>query len=138
MTYLDAAYAILRATGEPLHYEELTQRTLDQNLIAPQGLTPAATKGSRLYTDTKQEGSRFVRAGRGRFGLTQWQPKGIEAHAQEINQATRARLAQLLQSMPAERFESLIGELLISMGFDENSVTVTKRSADGGIDVLGT
>jgi restriction system protein len=138
MTYLDAAYAILQAAGEPLHYEEITQRALDQNLIAPQGLTPAATMGSRLYTDTKQEGSRFVRAGRGQFGLTQWQPKGIEARAQEINQATRTRLAELLQSMPAERFESLIGELLLSMGFDENSVTVTKRSADGGIDVLGT
>lgn len=138
MTYLDAAYAILQAAGEALHYEEITQCALDQNLIAPQGLTPAATMGSRLYTDTKKEGSRFVRAGRGEFGLAQWQPKGIEARAQEINEATRARLSELLQSMPPERFESLIGELLISMGFDENSVTVTKRSADGGIDVLGT
>ena len=38
-------------------------------LIAPQGLTPEATMGSRLYPDTKQEGSSFVRAGHGRFGL---------------------------------------------------------------------
>lgn len=138
MTYLDAAHAILQAAGEPMHYEEITQQALDQHLIAPQGLTPAATMGSRLYTDTKQDGSRFVRAGRGQFGLTQWQPKGIEARAEEINQTTRARLAKLLQDMPPERFESLIGELLLSMGFDENSVTVTKRSLDGGIDVLGT
>jgi restriction system protein len=137
MTYLDAAHAILQAAGEPLHYEEITQRALDQNLIAPQGLTPAATMGSRLYTDTKQEDSRFVRAGRGQFGLTQWQPKGIEARAQEINQATRARLAELLQSMPADRFESLVGELLLSMGFDESSIDI-KHRADGGIDVLGT
>ena len=47
MTYLDAAHAILQAAGEPLHYEEITQRALDENLIAPQGLTPAATMGSR-------------------------------------------------------------------------------------------
>jgi hypothetical protein len=138
MTYLDAAHAILQAAGEPLHYEEITQRALDQNLIAPQGLTPAATMGSRLYTHTKKEGSLFVRAGRGEFGLAQWQPKGIEARTQEINEATRAHLAQLLQNMRPERFESLIGELLINMGFDENSVIVTKRTADGGIDVLGT
>jgi restriction system protein len=93
MTYLDAAYAILQATGETLHYEELTQRALDQNLIAPQGLTPAATMGSRLYTDTKQEGSRFVRAGRGRFGLTQWQPKG--SFIAELRQRSDGRTVRL-------------------------------------------
>jgi restriction system protein len=65
MTYLDAAFAILQSAGEPLHYEEITQRALDQNLIAPQGLTPAATLGSRLYVDTKRPGSRFRRAGKG-------------------------------------------------------------------------
>ena len=114
MTYLDAAYTILHAASEPLHYEDITQRALDRQLITPQGLTPAATMGSRLYTDTKQEGSRFVAAGHGRFGLAQWQPKGIEAHVQEINQATRGRLAELLHGHAAERFEALIGELLIA------------------------
>ena len=102
MTYLDAAYAILQATGEPIHYGEITQRALDQNLIVPQGLTPVAAMGSRLYTDTKQEGSRFVGAGCGHFGLGQWQPNGIEAHTQEIIQTTGAWLAQFLQSFPAE------------------------------------
>lgn len=136
MTYLDAAYTILQATGEPMHYEEITQRALDQELIAPQGRTPAATMGSRLYTDSKEDGSRFVRAGHGRFGLVQWKPKGIEAHVEEVSRATRARLAQILQSMPAERFEVLIGELLTRMGFDESRVT--KYSGDGGIDVFGT
>ena len=52
-----------------MHFEEITQRALVQMLIAPQGLTPEATMGSRLYPDTKQEGSSFVRAGHGRFGL---------------------------------------------------------------------
>lgn len=49
MTYLDAAYAILEVAGQPLHYEAITQRALAQKLIAPQGLTPEATMGSRLY-----------------------------------------------------------------------------------------
>ncbi len=115
MTYLDAAYTILKAAGQPLHFEEITQRALAQKLIAPQGLTPEATMGSRLYTDTKQEGSHFVRAGKGAFGLAQWQPKGIEP----------------------ERFEVLIRELLIRMGFDESTVKVTPFSGDGGIDVTG-
>jgi restriction system protein len=137
-TYLDAAHAILLAAGQPLHYDEITQRALDQNLIAPQGLTPAATMGSRLYTDSKEEGSRFVRTGHGRFGLAQWQPKGIEAQTLEVNRATRKRLAQLLQTMPPGRFETLVSQLLVSMGFDESSVHVTRYSGDGGIDVHGT
>jgi restriction system protein len=138
MTYLDAAYTILKAAGQPLHFEEITQRALTQKLIAPQGQTPEATMGSRLYTDTKQEGSHFVRAGHGRFGLAEWQPKGIDAHVQEINQGTRAELTQLLQTIPPERFEALIRDLLVEMGFDENTVKVTPYSADGGIDVTGT
>ncbi|MBX7237482.1 MAG: restriction endonuclease [Caldilineales bacterium] len=137
MTYLDAAYTILQTAGQPLHYEEITQRALAQGLIQPSGLTPAATMGSRLYTDTKQDDSQFVRAGHGRFGLAQWQPKGIDAHVEEINAATRGQLAQLIATLPPERFEALIRELLIQMGFDENTVKTTPYSGDGGIDVTG-
>lgn len=45
MTYLDAAYTILKTAGQPLHYEEIMQRALAQKLITPQGLTPEATMG---------------------------------------------------------------------------------------------
>lgn len=138
MTYLDAAQTILSAAGQALHFDEITRRALAQKLITPQGLTPEATMASRLYTDTKQEGSRFVRAGHGCFGLTQWQPKGIDAHVQEINQGTRAALTSLLRTIPPARFEALIRDLLIEMGFDENTVKVTPYSADGGVDVTGT
>lgn len=92
---------------------------------------------SRLYTDTLQEGSRFTRAGKGAFGLVDWRPAGIEAQVQKINQAARDQLRQNLHAMPPDRFEALIGELLIQMGFDEGTVQVTKRSGDGGIDVMG-
>ena len=67
MTYLDAAYVVLKAVKQPLHYSDITRRALAQGLIVPTGLTPEATMGSRLYTDTQEEGSRFVRAGRGVF-----------------------------------------------------------------------
>jgi restriction system protein len=137
MTYLDAAYHILHQAGRPLRYEEITERALAQQLISPQGLTPEATMASRLYTDTLQEGSRFTRAGKGTFGLVDWRPAGIEAQVQRINQAARDQLRDNLHAMPPDRFEALIGELLIQMGFDERTVEVTKRSGDGGIDVMG-
>lgn len=137
MTYLDAANQILKRAGESLHYAEITKRALDEGLIAPTGLTPDATMGSRLYTETKQEGSRFVRAGRGVFGLVQWQPSGIDAQVQAINEKTRSQLHEFLHTMPAERFEALVMELLLQMGFDESSVEVTPYGGDGGIDVVG-
>lgn len=137
MTYLDAAYHILHQAGQPLRYEEITERALAQQLISPQGLTPKATMASRLYTDTLQEGSRFTRAGKDGFGLVDWRPAGIEAQVQRINQAARDQLRDNLHAMLPDRFEALIGELLIQMGFDERTVEVTKRSGDGGIDVMG-
>jgi len=137
MTYLEAAYHILTQAGAPLHYVEITRRALAQGLITPTGETPEATMGSRLYTDTLDEASRFARNGRGRFELVQWQPSGIDQQVQQINENTRSQLRELLHTMSPERFEALITELLIQMGFAENTVTVTPYSNDGGIDVVG-
>ncbi|GAP63311.1 hypothetical protein ARMA_1734 [Ardenticatena maritima] len=137
MTYLDAAYVVLRDAGQPLHYREITQRALERGLIAPAGLTPDATMGSRLYTDTKQSGSRFVRAGRGVFGLAEWEPTGLEAAIAQQEKKVRQELRARLLQMPPERFEALVAELLLQMGFEENSIQVTQRSNDGGIDVVG-
>jgi restriction system protein len=135
MTYLDAAYRILHQAGQPLRYEEITERALAQELISPQGLTPEATMASRLYTDTVQEGSRFTRVDKGAFGLVDWRPAGIEAQVQRINHAARDQLRANLHAMPPDRFEALIGELLIQMGFDERTVEVTRRSGGCGLDV---
>ena len=137
MTYLEAALTILTAAGQPLHYADITRRALDQNLIAPSGLTPEATMGSRLYTETKQEGAQFSRVGRGIFALARQQPSGIDAQILRINQETRDKLRDLLHTMPPDRFEALVMELLLRMGFDENTVQVTPYQGDGGIDVTG-
>ncbi len=122
MTYLDAAYEILKQAGDSLHYRKITKRALAQGLIQPTGLTPDATMDSRLYTDTKQEGSLFARAGRGLFDLAERQPSGIDSRIQEINQATHSQLRDLLHTMPPDRFEALIGELFIQMGFDDSRI----------------
>lgn len=48
----------------------------------------------------------------------------------------RAQLLARLKATPPDTFETLIGQLLAAMGFDE--IEVTNRSGDGGIDVRGT
>ncbi|MFN8464578.1 MAG: restriction endonuclease [Caldilineaceae bacterium] len=137
MTYLDAAFKVLSEAHQPLHYSEITSRAMAQHLLQPTGVTPDATMGARLYTDTQQEDSRFVRIGKGWFDLAKQRPGGIEEQVQQINQRTREQLHELLLAMPAKRFESLIMELLLKMGFDETTLQVTPFSNDGGIDVIG-
>lgn len=137
MTYLEAAYQVLRQAGTALHADEITQRALSQGFITPTGRTPAATMSSRLYTDTKSPDSKFVRAGRGMFALAETRPGDINDQVAAINQTTRSRLRDLLHDMPPDRFEALITELLLQMGFDESTVTVTPYANDGGIDVVG-
>jgi restriction system protein len=39
--------------------------------------------------------------------------------------------------MPPERFETLVGLLLLALGFDEETIQVTSYGGDGGVDVRG-
>jgi restriction system protein len=95
MTYLDAAYEILKQVGRPLRNEEITKGALARHCISPHGLTPEATMASRLYTDTLHEGSLFVRPDKGFFDLTRWQPEGIETQVERSYRAGRNPLSRL-------------------------------------------
>jgi hypothetical protein len=59
MQFKAAAFDILKNAVEPLHYNEITDRALDQQILTTAGQTPHATMGSWLYTDTLREDSRF-------------------------------------------------------------------------------
>lgn len=139
MDFLSAAQIILEQANGPLHYKEITQRALSQGLLFDTGLTPEATMGSRLYVDVKKrDDSRFERVGKGRFQLRRKpQQDDIARRVDEINDLARKTLRRRLYELPADRFEVLIGELLIAVGFNETSVQVTSYSNDGGIDVRG-
>jgi restriction system protein len=137
MTFLNAAYEILKQASQPLHYTEIANRALAAGLLDTRGQTPEATMGSRLYVDTKRPGSRFQRVSRGVFALVEAQPGDIGQRIETLNRKTRAELRKRLRGMPADRFEALIGELLIAVGFDEATVEVTRYGGDGGIDVRG-
>ena len=138
MTFLEAAAAVLVDANAPLHYEEIYRRALARGLIETSGATPAVTMASRLYTVTKQEGSAFERHGKGVFGLARKKRHGVEALVAETNERTRAQLHELLAQVPPKRFEALIMDLLLEMGFDEQTLAVTPYVKDGGIDVVGT
>ena len=137
MTFLEAAYEILKQAGQPLHYAVLAERALAAGLVDTTGQTPEATMGSRLYVDTKRPDSRFRRVRRGVFALVEPQPSDIARRIDDLNRAVRSELRKRLLQMPPDRFEALIGELLIALGFDEATVEVTSHGGDAGIDVRG-
>lgn len=137
MNFLDAAYEILKQAKQPLHYSEITSRALAAGILDTKGQTPDASMGSRLYTDTKQSGSRFKRVRRGVFGLAETPAPGIAQRIESLNRQTRSDLRQRLLKMPPDRFEVLISQLLTALGFEEETIEVTTYSSDGGIDVRG-
>ena len=137
MNFLDAAYQVLAQAGQPLHYSEIASRALAAGLLDTSGQTPEATMGSRLYVDTKRPGSRFRRAGRGVFALAPTQAGEIAERIDALNHHTRAELRHRLMNILPDRFEALMGELLVALGFDEETVQITSYHSDGGIDVRG-
>ena len=137
-SYKDASQRVLTEVGRPLHYKEITQCALDAELINPQGLTPEATMGAQLYADIKRKGaaSAFRKEGRGIFGLAAWEKEisGITRLAAKQRTAVKKQLLNHLLLMEPGDFEQLVARLLGAMGYD--NITVTRRSADGGVDVL--
>lgn len=71
MNTLDAAAVVLRDSGGPLHYEEITKRVLARGLWTTTGKTPWATVNASIAVDIKERGtdSRFIRVSPGMYGL---------------------------------------------------------------------
>lgn len=138
LTYKEAAQQVLADSGRPLRYEEITKRAIDLDMINPQGMTPEATMGAQLYQDIKSKGANsiFRKEGKATFGLAAWEKgvSGIVHRAAKQRRMVKHKLLKRLLEMDPREFEQLVGRLLGAMGYD--NITVTRRSVDGGIDVL--
>ena len=78
MTFADAAYKLLSESGEPRHYRWLAEEAVRRGWISTSGKTPEATMYAVIHTEIKNEipgkhPSRFVKTGRGMFGLAEWE-----------------------------------------------------------------
>ncbi len=142
MTYLEAAAAVLKDAGGPLHYKAITTRALERGLIEPRGATPDATMGAQLYLAVKRDGTDgepclFRQVGRGHFALAAKPVSGeLDADIAKHNGKLEGELLDFLHEMHPKQVELLIGQLLTAIGFED--VAVTKYSGDGGIDVDAT
>lgn len=142
MTFTQAAEVVLEryANRQPLHYAKITELALQDGLIQTSGQTPQATMYAQILTEISRAEAqgktlRFTKHGQGLVGLRKWQPTGLPAQIERHNQEVRRQLLERLRQMDSGDFEDLIGELLAEMGFE--TVEVTSRTNDGGIDVRG-
>ena len=142
MTFTDAAETVLdqQKTHAPMHYQQITALALAQGLLNTQGQTPEATMYAQVLTEIKRQTlkgqtPRFTKHGQGLVGLTKWLGSGLLAQIAQHNAGVAKDLHTRLLAMTPTEFEVLVGTLLDKMGF---AVTVTKPTADGGVDVYGT
>lgn len=136
MQFKDAAYEILKKSGEALHYSEITDKALEKGILTTSGQTPHATMGALLYTDTLKENSRFLRGDRrGTFRVRTEASEDILFRVQGINVQVRNKLRKRLLLVEPRQFELLVQNLLDVMGLQDTAVTT--YGGDGGIDVRG-
>ena len=110
-------------------------------MVATTAVTPAHTLSAAIGDEIRRrqeanQPQRFVRLGRGLIGLADAEPEGVRKAIDDENIRVRDALLDFLRSTDPVEFEHLVGELFNAMGAE--SVTVTPRSADGGVDVRGT
>ncbi|MDI9366002.1 MAG: restriction endonuclease [Flavobacterium sp.] len=142
LTYLEIAYKIL--SEEPklkqIHFRDLAKKAFDLELIESDDIIIAGNLASAINGDirkAKSQGTepKFISYGKGFYGLTEHEPKGIFADIRNKNQDVKKQLLEALHAMHPNKFEELIGEVLRNLGFE--SVQVTGKTGDGGIDVIG-
>jgi restriction system protein len=142
LTYIDIAYKILKheEKARSLHYKIIAKRAFKLGLIENDDLIVAGNISSAINADIRKckiegEESKFISYGKGQYGLTENEPKGIFADIRDKNNLVKKQLLEALHTMPPFNFEELVGEVLKNLGFE--NITVTSKSGDGGIDVIG-
>src|SRR5215217_2675923 len=84
MTFYEAALRILESEGRPLHFLEITEKSIAQNLLSHVGKTPEQTMLSRLAAMARRTRERkVVVTAKDTFALVEWSlPEDVEALAQ--------------------------------------------------------
>jgi hypothetical protein len=74
MTFIEAAAEVLRKAGKPLHYKEITELAIANNLLSHVGKTPEVTMSHRLTSAIKKDDTEIpiVKVKPGVFALREW------------------------------------------------------------------
>ncbi|MDF1563533.1 MAG: HTH domain-containing protein [Deltaproteobacteria bacterium] len=85
MTYYEAALEVLRAAGEPMHFEAITAAALEKDLLSHTGRLPESVMRSRLAAMASREPpGELVATEAGIFGLASWGLTHVPEAVEEI------------------------------------------------------
>ena len=142
-SFLDAAEKVLDQFGNrnSMHYRDIVDIAIERGWLNTSGKTPEATMIARLVTELKRANSsgepgRFIRTSLGYYSLVKWMGIGLPYQISKHNREVRKELMSQLMDLTPVRFEELVAQMLVEMGFE--SIKVTEYCSDGGIDVRGT
>ena len=142
-SFTESAINVLDELGDkrPMHYRVITEKAIEMGWLVTEGKTPEMTMYSQIISDINRyrargEQPRFVKHGRGLFGLTKWMGHGLAYQIEQHNRQVQKDLRKQLHEIDPVEFEELVGRLLAELGFED--IEVTSRAKDGGIDVRGT
>lgn len=136
VTYKNAAAIILGRSQVPMHYADITDRAIEEGLIAPSGKTPHDTMGAQLATDIKKGArSRFVRTSPSHYALNpdyehpttppKPEPGPVEPKGQVAARAP--------SSYTGKAGEHLVASRLLFLGYN-----VSIMAVDTGADLIAT
>ncbi len=129
-----AAIKILREAKEPLHYDEITKRAIEKNLIETSGATPESTMNALIGRDIKfnKEKSAFTRPKPGFIALN---PKYSQ---QEQKQEERKEEEKESEETTRSQYIGTAGEHRVVSELLFRGLNASTMSVDEGLDIVAT
>lgn len=132
-TFKQSAIEILKKTGKPLHYTEITRLALESGILETEGATPEATMAAQLIMEIKNkgEGSDFTKTAPGTFALN-LKKKEIK-ETPKIKEAEKAEEEKIVieGGFTGKGGEHLVCSELLFRGFNASIMSV-----DVGMDIV--
>lgn len=123
LSFTGAAEKVLKeyANKKPMHHKEIIRLALKNRWISTKGLTPETTLTASIGSENRRrqarsEEPRFIAYGKGLYGLSVWEPKGLAKEIQQKNKEEKKKLQDILMTIQPRQFEELIGEILAEAG----------------------
>lgn len=134
-TVKQAAIEVLRKTGKPLHFTEITRLALEDGLLETEGATPERTMNAQIVMEIKNKGraSDFIRTAPATFDMNREkidQPASKKAEEKE-RQADEA--VKIESGYTGKGGEHLVCAELLLRGFNASIMSV-----DTGMDIIAT
>jgi hypothetical protein len=126
-----AALAVLKKSGKPLHYREITRMAIDDGLLETIGATPEASLNAQLSVDIKIKGkaSQFVRTSPGYYTINQ----DYKAPAVAETESEEEEKVKIEGGYTGKAGEHLVCSELLFRGFNASIMSV-----DVGMDIIAT